>query len=112
MAGLGLILTWSGYLLLAWGVSKVKAGSGGTPLSLSDCALPSHRAAYIAAMTQVGSIPGQAALNAQNQTIVNQAGGAAAIKAGTNATVYSLPGGGTTTNRAQALAADDGTGTK
>src|SRR5580692_549793 len=51
MAGLGLILSWSGYMLAVWGVSKMKAGNGGTPLSISDIVLPSHRAAYIAAMS-------------------------------------------------------------
>jgi len=49
---LGIVVTWGGYLLFIWGYSKVKSANGLAPtLSLSDCALPSHRATYISAAT-------------------------------------------------------------
>jgi hypothetical protein len=51
MAGLGIILTWSGYLLAVWGYSKIRSAYNPQgALSLPDCALPSRRATYIAAM--------------------------------------------------------------
>lgn len=51
MAGLGLVLTWSGYMLAVWGYSKIKSAYTGNGLSIADLALPSHRVAYLNAMT-------------------------------------------------------------
>jgi hypothetical protein len=52
VAGLGIVIAWSGYTLLIWGYAKWGQGKNpGTPqLSISDVALPSHRPAYLVAM--------------------------------------------------------------
>jgi len=49
VGALGVVVTWAGYALFVLGFSKVKSARSGTRLSLSDVALPSHRAAYMAA---------------------------------------------------------------
>jgi hypothetical protein len=53
VAPLGLIIAWGGYLFGAYGLALWKWSSdpSATKLTISDLALPSHRAAYIAAMT-------------------------------------------------------------
>ena len=56
MAALGLVILWAGYLAGITGYSKIKAATSAAPrLSLSDLALPSHRATYMAAAGQWSS---------------------------------------------------------
>jgi len=50
MPTLGILILWSGYLLGITGFAKIRSARGGAPaLTLSDIALPSHRATYLAA---------------------------------------------------------------
>lgn len=51
MASLGIVILWSGYTLGIFGLSRIKSAYGSVPnLTISDLALPSHRATYLAAV--------------------------------------------------------------
>lgn len=51
MATLGIVFLWFGYTAAIGGLAKIKAAYGAAPaLSLSDLALPTHRATYLAAV--------------------------------------------------------------
>jgi hypothetical protein len=55
MATLGIVLLWGGYTIGVFGFAKIKSAYGLSPsLSVSDLALPSHRATYLAAATTWG----------------------------------------------------------
>ena len=50
MPTLGILILWSGYLVGMFGFSQVKSAYSTVPkLTISDLALPSHRATYMAA---------------------------------------------------------------
>ena len=56
MATLGIVLLWGGYTIGVFGFAKIKSAYGLSPsLSISDLALPSHRATYLAAATSWGN---------------------------------------------------------
>lgn len=56
MATLGILLLWAGYTTGIFGFGRIKSAYGVSPaLSISDLALPSHRATYLAAASTWGN---------------------------------------------------------
>jgi hypothetical protein len=97
MPALGVVLIWAGYTFGIFGFAKIQTALGSPKLSLSDVALPSHRATYLAAAatwgTNGGGVPGSAAVSgapavnngsgdAQSQgvTVVQPTGGKDSLK--------------------------------
>jgi len=68
---LGMVVVWGGYTLFVWGFSKYRWGrnQGSVPgLTISDCALPSHRGHYLDVMTTTTAAPGAAAINSSTKS--------------------------------------------
>jgi hypothetical protein len=67
MLPLGFVMIWAGYTFGIFGFAKIQTALGSPKLSLSDVALPSHRAIYLAAAatwgTNGGGVPGSAAVS-------------------------------------------------
>jgi len=99
MGSLGMVVAWSGYLLLVFGYSRVKSAYTGNGLSIADLALPSHRPAYMTAMKGYASSNPEAAAVGQKETAAQTAGTSTAAKPGAGGinqyggTAAATPGG-------------------
>jgi hypothetical protein len=102
MGGLGLIFLWGGYTLFVFGYARTKSARGGVGLSIADCALPSHRAAYESAMASysgggAGGVAGTGVAGAGGQGASTAGPGAApgsVISTGTLGGPSGTPAGG------------------
>lgn len=67
MLPLGFVMIWAGYTFGIFGFAKIQTALGSPKLTLSDVALPSHRATYLAAAqtwgTNGGGVPGSVAVS-------------------------------------------------
>lgn len=116
MAALGLILIWVGYTTGILGYSKIKSANGATALSISDVALPSHRALYmqVAATWATSNSQGinpNAPYSAQGPSGQTVSTGGTTGTGGLTQTVPNKPGkGGTTSVPPQGLGTGLGVG--